>query len=155
MRPGSSTNASSSETQSDFRHPLLQKKPVPAQIRVPAVEKGHTRSDSSPSTTRDDELQSPLGLPGNASGKRSLTPSLFVHTGDYPNDGDSNEFSDNGDGGGSSDDVDVTAELMPVTGFAVASSWRNAYFHKLFPGIPEGDYLIEGASNQCFISMER
>ncbi|KAK7051518.1 hypothetical protein VNI00_004492 [Paramarasmius palmivorus] len=32
---------------------------------------------------------------------------------------------------------------LPVTGFAVASSRRNAEFHELFPGIPEGDYLIE------------
>ncbi|KAL0570361.1 hypothetical protein V5O48_011608, partial [Marasmius crinis-equi] len=30
-----------------------------------------------------------------------------------------------------------------VTGFAVASSRRNTEFHELFPGIPEGDYLIE------------
>ncbi|KAF9259361.1 hypothetical protein L218DRAFT_874922 [Marasmius fiardii PR-910] len=30
-----------------------------------------------------------------------------------------------------------------VTGFAVASSRRNVEFHELFPGIPEGDYLIE------------
>ncbi|KAG7100159.1 hypothetical protein E1B28_001939 [Marasmius oreades] len=30
-----------------------------------------------------------------------------------------------------------------VTGFAVASSRRNAEFHEVFPGIPEGDYLIE------------
>ncbi|EEB93040.1 hypothetical protein MPER_08361, partial [Moniliophthora perniciosa FA553] len=34
-------------------------------------------------------------------------------------------------------------EDLPVTGFAVASSRRNAEFHELFPGIPEGDYLIE------------
>uniref|UniRef100_A0A0W0G337 VASt domain-containing protein n=1 Tax=Moniliophthora roreri TaxID=221103 RepID=A0A0W0G337_MONRR len=32
---------------------------------------------------------------------------------------------------------------LPVTGFAVASSRRNAEFHELFSGIPEGDYLIE------------
>ncbi|KAI5885358.1 GRAM-domain-containing protein, partial [Schizophyllum commune H4-8] len=29
------------------------------------------------------------------------------------------------------------------TGFAVASSKRNADFHELFPAVPEGDYLIE------------
>jgi hypothetical protein len=33
-----------------------------------------------------------------------------------------------------------------VTGFAVASNSQNAYFHELFKSIPEGDYLIEGAS---------
>lgn len=30
-----------------------------------------------------------------------------------------------------------------ITGFAVASSRRNADFHQLFPNIPEQDYLIE------------
>jgi hypothetical protein len=33
---------------------------------------------------------------------------------------------------------------IPVTGFAVASSKRNADFHELFPEIAQGDYLIEG-----------
>ena len=33
-----------------------------------------------------------------------------------------------------------------VTGFAVASNSRNAYFHELFKSIPEGDHLIDGAS---------
>ncbi|KAF9516001.1 hypothetical protein BS47DRAFT_1443735, partial [Hydnum rufescens UP504] len=32
---------------------------------------------------------------------------------------------------------------IPVTGFAVASSKRNADFHELFPEIAQGDYLIE------------
>jgi len=43
------------------------------------------------------------------------------------------------------DDVllDLAADNIPVTGFAVASSKRNADFHELFPEIPEGDYLIE------------
>jgi hypothetical protein len=49
-----------------------------------------------------------------------------------------------------SDDDELLAELndgdIPVTGFAVASNKRNADFHELFKTIPEGDYLIEGAS---------
>ena len=49
-----------------------------------------------------------------------------------------------------SDDDELLAELndgdIPVTGFAVASNKRNADFHELFRTIPEGDYLIEGAS---------
>jgi hypothetical protein len=49
-----------------------------------------------------------------------------------------------------SDDDALLAELndgdIPVTGFAVASNKRNADFHELFRTIPEGDYLIEGAS---------
>lgn len=36
-------------------------------------------------------------------------------------------------------------DAMPVTGFAVASSKRNADFHDLFPQITADDYLIEGA----------
>lgn len=33
---------------------------------------------------------------------------------------------------------------IPITGFAVASSKRNADFHEVFPEIPDDDYLIEG-----------
>ncbi|KAF9038283.1 GRAM-domain-containing protein [Hymenopellis radicata] len=40
-------------------------------------------------------------------------------------------------------DLDLAGNEIPVTGFAVASSRRNADFHELFPTIPEGDYLIE------------
>ena len=39
-----------------------------------------------------------------------------------------------------------------VTGFAVASSKRNADFHALFPSLPEDDYLIETYS--CAISRD-
>lgn len=31
-----------------------------------------------------------------------------------------------------------------ITGFAVASSKRNAEFHSLFPEVPQDDYLIDG-----------
>lgn len=37
-------------------------------------------------------------------------------------------------------DEDVDAQ---ITGFAVASSKRNAEFHSVFPNVPEDDYLIE------------
>ncbi|KAK0476622.1 hypothetical protein IW261DRAFT_318914 [Armillaria novae-zelandiae] len=40
-------------------------------------------------------------------------------------------------------DLDLGSSDIPVTGFAVASSRRNADFHELFSAIPEGDYLIE------------
>ncbi|KAJ7050882.1 hypothetical protein C8F01DRAFT_1263583 [Mycena amicta] len=60
------------------------------------------------------------------------------------------ESSDDGSGEDSSDDgasgledLDLGEDDIPVTGFAVASNKRNADFHELFPGIPEGDYLIE------------
>ncbi|KAF7354823.1 hypothetical protein MSAN_01396700 [Mycena sanguinolenta] len=60
------------------------------------------------------------------------------------------ESSEDGSGSDSSDesgsgleDLDLGEDDIPVTGFAVASNKRNADFHELFPGIPEGDYLID------------
>ena len=53
------------------------------------------------------------------------------------------ESASSSDGGSESDDE--LEEEIPVTGFAVASNKRNTDFHELFPSIPEGDYLIEGA----------
>ena len=44
----------------------------------------------------------------------------------------------------SPDALSFQEDDIPVTGFAVASSKRNADFHELFPEIAEGDYLIEG-----------
>ncbi|KAG8716061.1 hypothetical protein FRC11_010254 [Ceratobasidium sp. 423] len=43
----------------------------------------------------------------------------------------------------SEDALSFTPGEIPITGFAVASSKRNADFHELFPNVPEGDYLIE------------
>lgn len=41
-----------------------------------------------------------------------------------------------------------------ITGFAVASSKRNADFHSLFTSVPEDDYLIEGEwQEECFESL--
>jgi hypothetical protein len=37
---------------------------------------------------------------------------------------------------------------LPVSGFAVASTRRNADFHAMFPSVDEGDYLIEGESSR-------
>jgi hypothetical protein len=67
------------------------------------------------------------------------------HESDYVSSADGDEVEDD------SEDDALLAELndgdMPVTGFAVASNKRNADFHELFRTIPEGDYLIEGASH--------
>lgn len=49
-----------------------------------------------------------------------------------------------GRGRSGSSDMHHDMGLPQVTGFAVASSRRNADFHELFRSIPEGDYLIEG-----------
>ncbi|KAG8896134.1 hypothetical protein FRB99_009056 [Tulasnella sp. 403] len=43
----------------------------------------------------------------------------------------------------SQDEMSFNDQDIPITGFAVASSKRNADFHELFPAVPEGDYLIE------------
>lgn len=115
---------------------------------IVTAEKGHARNRSLSSVGRNDKLVSSLELPGNASGNRSRAPS-FVQPSEYSSGGEDSDEE-------SSDDVDdVTADLMPVTGFAVASSKRNADFHELFPDIPEGDYLIEGAPDQRFTSVGR
>ena len=51
---------------------------------------------------------------------------------------------------------DVVSQLG--TGYAVASSKRNADFHALFKNVPDDDYLIEGASSpslsQCKVVYE-
>lgn len=44
------------------------------------------------------------------------------------------------------DEMSFNDHDIPITGFAVASSKRNADFHDVFPDVPEGDYLIEGES---------
>jgi len=55
-----------------------------------------------------------------------------------------------------SEDDELLAELnagvIPVMGFAVTSNKWNADFHDLFKTIPEGDYLIKGAS-ACGIEL--
>ena len=50
-------------------------------------------------------------------------------------------------------DLDLDPEDIPVTGFAVASNKRNQDFHELFPSVPEGDYLIEGASSPSSLRL--
>ncbi|KAJ6530363.1 hypothetical protein DFH09DRAFT_1326878 [Mycena vulgaris] len=60
---------------------------------------------------------------------------------DESSDGSGSESD--GESGSDLEDLDLGEDDIPVTGFAVASNKRNADFHELFPGIPEGDYLIE------------
>ena len=85
---------------------------------------------------------------GRTSYDRPITPrsrgaSLNGH-GDY-SDRDSFRSGSDSDGSDDSDELDLDPEDIPVTGFAVASNKRNQDFHELFPTVPEGDYLIEGA----------
>ncbi|KAF5345991.1 hypothetical protein D9757_014358 [Collybiopsis confluens] len=84
----------------------------------------------------------------NGTDVTQTTPQLLNPDG-YYSGLDSSDEEDDEDG--SSDDEDDEDDLasaldvhdMPVTGFAVASSRRNADFHEMFKNIPEGDYLIE------------
>uniref|UniRef100_A0A8H8CQ57 Uncharacterized protein n=1 Tax=Psilocybe cubensis TaxID=181762 RepID=A0A8H8CQ57_PSICU len=74
----------------------------------------------------------------NISRRPSFYKSLISHSSSGSSDSDSDS------GSVDSSDLDIGEEDIPVTGFAVASNKRNADFHELFPGVPEGDYLIEG-----------
>ena len=66
------------------------------------------------------------------------------------NDSDTEDESSDGTTDSSDDDelldsLSLEQEDIPVTGFAVASARRNQEFHEMFPNVPEGDYLIDGA----------
>ncbi|KAJ4471707.1 hypothetical protein C8J55DRAFT_520675 [Lentinula edodes] len=101
---------------------------------------------------------------GSAGKRRRHRPSLSMHSDNGANSNADNteyiqdpanldyysglESDDSNDSGmDSSDEDDLVSAIdvhdMPVTGFAVASSRRNADFHEMFRNIPEGDYLIE------------
>ncbi|GJE89647.1 GRAM domain-containing protein [Phanerochaete sordida] len=56
---------------------------------------------------------------------------------------DRDSFVSGLEGSDEDDDLDLDADDIPVTGFAVASARRNQEFHEMFPAVPEGDYLIE------------
>ena len=75
---------------------------------------------------------------------RSRGASLTNGAGDF-SDRDSFRSASDSEASDDSDDLDLDPEDIPVTGFAVASNKRNQDFHELFPTVPEGDYLIEGA----------
>ncbi|KAI0297581.1 hypothetical protein B0F90DRAFT_1819176 [Multifurca ochricompacta] len=81
---------------------------------------------------------------------RSRNNSLSLRPQDHESDYVSSTEGHDDEVEDDSDDDALLAELndgdIPVTGFAVASNKRNADFHELFRTIPEGDYLIEGAS---------
>lgn len=98
-------------------------------------------------------------------GAPSLSLPSSLHTGELDDDAisqdDGHGGSGGGGGGGSSaflsmeqlgDFDDVVSQLG--TGYAVASSKRNADFHALFKGITEDDYLIEGPFFFPFLSLE-
>lgn len=93
---------------------------------------GHTASASVTSV--------PNSTDANARTRRALSAR------DDFSDGQPDTLTSSGESEASDDELDINEDI-PVTGFAVASSKRNADFHELFPSIPEGDYLIEGLSH--------
>jgi len=111
--------------------------------RSPALS-GHAAASRSSVDSNVPQLSSP----GMRSRHNSLSAPQELESG-YASSVDGHDDDDDDD----SDDDELLAELndgdIPVTGFAVASNKRNADFHELFRTIPEGDYLIEGASTRC------
>jgi hypothetical protein len=112
--------------------------------RSPALS-GHHAAASQSSVDSNGPLLTPSAT---RSRHNSLSGRPQEHESDYLSSLDVDGQDDDADD--DSDDDELLAELndgdIPVTGFAVASSKRNADFHELFRTIPEGDYLIEGAS---------
>lgn len=115
---------------------------------VPAV--SNSVSNSTNGTVRSDgSARSQVRHAASAS-MSSMPTSLDASSGTRHVSSSRSDFSDGQtDTFASSEESDASDELdidedIPVTGFAVASSKRNADFHELFPSIPEGDYLIEG-----------
>ncbi|PPQ66054.1 hypothetical protein CVT24_000236 [Panaeolus cyanescens] len=93
------------------------------------------RSSKSNSRRRGTAGSGTLSVGASNVGSRSGSGSEFSGSEDLSGSGSEES--------GSEDEVSFGEEDIPVTGFAVASNKRNADFHELFPGVPEGDYLIE------------
>ncbi|KAF8435687.1 GRAM domain-containing protein [Boletus edulis BED1] len=100
-----------------------------------------SKSSLSVNGTKPDATPTRHAVASIRSSARTRSPHISRSRSDF-SDGDA--YASSGDeSGSSSDELDLTERDIPVTGFAVASSKRNADFHELFPSIPEGDYLIE------------
>ncbi|TFK56894.1 hypothetical protein OE88DRAFT_1650390 [Heliocybe sulcata] len=83
--------------------------------------------------------------PNGARGKKTRSRNTSLGSGETGSDLFDSESDEEGLSGDEedSDELDLNDEDIPVTGFAVASNKRNADFHEMFQGIPEGDYLID------------
>lgn len=98
-----------------------------------------------------------MDTPKTPPGSRSRGASINYGPSDYS---DRDSFHSGNDAysdeeGSDSDELDLDPDDIPVTGFAVASNKRNQDFHELFPTVPEGDYLIEGAHDACLLARIR
>jgi len=112
-----------------------------------APRQGRTRRTSRATSAKSDAGASEYGpLNGSATGA-SVNGDESVTRPDYYSalelDADSSEEDMSGSDLSGVDD-EYGDDLIPVTGFAVASTKRNQDFHEMFPTVPEGDYLIEG-----------
>jgi hypothetical protein len=87
----------------------------------------------------------------SVNGDESLTRPDYYSALELDVDTSSDDMSGSELSGG---DDDYGDDLIPVTGFAVASTKRNQDFHELFPTVPEGDYLIEGGLSRLVILSE-
>ncbi|KAG2141006.1 hypothetical protein DEU56DRAFT_279552 [Suillus clintonianus] len=119
-----------------------QMSPVPPiPISASKVTSGTVRSNGSArSAVRHAASSSMTSVPGSVDA--SSTTRYVSSSRDDFSDGQTDTFASSEDSEASDDELDINEDI-PVTGFAVASSKRNADFHELFPSIPEGDYLIE------------
>ena len=113
------------------------------QIPVPADMMARPDRSNSVTSSGARSGRARASLDNTRSPARSRQTSLSYPTSDYS---DRESFVSGVEGASDEDDdLDLDADDIPVTGFAVASARRNVEFHEMFPNIPEGDYLIEGA----------
>lgn len=142
-------------------NPAMQAPPIPGHTSPPRSDTGRATSDRQPSVgsfQQGHHGRSSIGGRSGRSSERGQSPvsNQGRNGGVHSSDGHSEylddpanysglEDSDEEDSSNSDDYLsdDLPPHDIPVTGFAVASNKRNADFHELFPGIPEGDYLIE------------
>ncbi|KAJ7174264.1 hypothetical protein C8R46DRAFT_1030972 [Mycena filopes] len=111
-----------------------------------AVAHRRHRSGSNGKSPRSEHKR--RGTTGSMVGHGSPEGEYFEDQGGYysgleESDGDGSGSDSSDDSGSGLEELDLGEDDIPVTGFAVASNKRNADFHELFPGIPEGDYLID------------
>ncbi|KAI9569437.1 hypothetical protein HD554DRAFT_2313501 [Boletus coccyginus] len=116
--------------------PTPQVPPLPSLPPAVSGSKSTRSVDSTKGSPRSAQTRALQGTPMRSLAQ-SRSPNISLARSDF-SDGDVSDES-----GSSSDELDLNEQDIPVTGFAVASSKRNADFHELFPNIPEGDYLIE------------
>lgn len=119
--------------------PMSPVSPIPNSVSKGT--NGTVKSNGSThSVVRHAASASVTSMPSTVDGSARTRPALSSR--DDFSDGQTDTLASSEESEGSDDELDI-CEDIPVTGFAVASSKRNADFHELFPSIPEGDYLIE------------